>query len=160
MKRFVRSRRLGLHACCTHSTSKVTSKAADLRVARSSACIAPFFNPEQSKECPYVAVGQGPPWQRRLELRRSGASSRWPLVSSGRWAGPASKRRSLLAPSSMAKRGADEMADRYPIENREAAVGVQMFRTCGSAGGLRCGGRKRRSSLVGRSVLHPGVGRG
>jgi hypothetical protein len=30
----------------------------------------------------------------------------------------------LLA--SMAKRGADEMADRYLIENREAAVGVQM----------------------------------
>jgi hypothetical protein len=28
---------------------------------------------------------------------------------------------------SMAKRGADEMADRYLIENREAAVGVQMF---------------------------------
>jgi hypothetical protein len=27
----------------------------------------------------------------------------------------------------MAKRGADEMADRYLIENREAAVGVQMF---------------------------------
>jgi hypothetical protein len=26
----------------------------------------------------------------------------------------------------MAKRGADEMADRYLIENREAAVGVQM----------------------------------
>jgi hypothetical protein len=31
----------------------------------------------------------------------------------------------LLA--SMAKRGADEVADRYLIENREAAVGVQMF---------------------------------
>jgi hypothetical protein len=31
----------------------------------------------------------------------------------------------LLA--STAKRGADEMADRYLIENREAAVGVQMF---------------------------------
>jgi hypothetical protein len=30
--------------------------------------------------------------------------------------------------SMMAKRGADEMADRYLIENREAAVGVQMFR--------------------------------
>jgi hypothetical protein len=29
--------------------------------------------------------------------------------------------------ASMAKRGADEMADRYLIENREAAVGVQMF---------------------------------
>jgi hypothetical protein len=27
----------------------------------------------------------------------------------------------------MAKRGADEMAGRYLIENREAAVGVQMF---------------------------------
>jgi hypothetical protein len=54
---------------------------------------------------------------------RTGASSRWPLVSLGRW-GPASKR-SLLA--SMAKRGADEMADRYLIENCEAAVGVQMF---------------------------------
>ena len=31
----------------------------------------------------------------------------------------------LLA--SVAKRGADEMADRYLIENREAAVGVQVF---------------------------------
>jgi hypothetical protein len=31
----------------------------------------------------------------------------------------------LLA--SVAKRGADEMADRYMIENREAAVGVQVF---------------------------------
>jgi hypothetical protein len=36
----------------------------------------------------------------------------------------------------------------YLIENREAAVGCRCF-TCGSAGGLRCGGRKRRSSLVG-----------
>jgi hypothetical protein len=27
----------------------------------------------------------------------------------------------------VAKRGADEMADRYLIENREAAVGVQVF---------------------------------
>jgi hypothetical protein len=38
----------------------------------------------------------------------------------------------------MAKRGADEMADRYLIENREAAVGVQMFhmhmrQRCGAA---------------------------
>jgi hypothetical protein len=34
----------------------------------------------------------------------------------------------LEAPlASMAKRGADEMADRYLIENHEAAVGVQMF---------------------------------
>jgi hypothetical protein len=31
----------------------------------------------------------------------------------------------LLA--SVAKRGADEMADRYLIEDREAAVGVQVF---------------------------------
>jgi hypothetical protein len=41
----------------------------------------------------------------------------------------------------MAKRGADEMADRYLIENREAPVGVQMFHMrqrwgggCGVAG--------------------------
>jgi hypothetical protein len=27
----------------------------------------------------------------------------------------------------VAKRGVDEMADRYLIENREAAIGVQMF---------------------------------
>jgi hypothetical protein len=31
--------------------------------------------------------------------------------------------------------------------------------TCGSAGGLRCGGRKRRSSLVGRSVLYRAGGK-
>jgi hypothetical protein len=51
-------------------------------------------------------------------------SSRWPLAF-GQFGemGPG-----LEAPlASMAKRGADEMADRYLIENREAAVGVQMF---------------------------------
>jgi hypothetical protein len=44
--------------------------------------------------------------------------------SSGRW-GRASNPEALLA--SAAKRGADEMADRCLIENREAAVGVQVF---------------------------------
>jgi hypothetical protein len=47
------------------------------------------------------------------------------------------------------------MADRYLIENREAAVGVQMlYLWQGSAGELRSGGRKRRSSFVsiGRSA--------
>jgi hypothetical protein len=43
---------------------------------------------------------------------------------SGRWGlGPGLE--ALLA--SAAKRGADEMADRYLIENREAAVGVQVL---------------------------------
>jgi hypothetical protein len=42
------------------------------------------------------------------------------------------------------------MAGRYLIEHREAAVGVQMFHIHAAAlGGVRCGGRKRRSSLVG-----------
>ena len=51
----------------------------------------------------------------------------------------------------VAKRGADEMADRYLIENREAAVGVQVLhlRQRTHAGEPRSGGRKRRSSLVG-----------
>ena len=33
---------------------------------------------------------------------------------------------------SVAKRGADEMADRYLIENREAAVGVQVVKDAGA----------------------------
>jgi hypothetical protein len=71
-----------------------------------------------------VAVGQVP-WQRRLE--ESGgikplACGLWSVWGDGAM-GPGFG--ALLA--SMAKRGADEMADRYLIENREAAVGVQMF---------------------------------
>jgi hypothetical protein len=61
----------------------------------------------------------------------------------------------LLA--SMVKRGADEMADRYLIENREAAVGVQMFHMLrqrwGGAAARGVAGRaqrKRRSLLLGR----------
>jgi hypothetical protein len=60
--------------------------------------------------------------------------------------GPAPKR-SLLA-----WRNEGQMrwriADRYLIENREAAVGVHMFHMR-QRWGLWCGGRKRRSSLVG-----------
>ena len=66
-----------------------------------------------------VAVGQGP-WQRRLE--EIGGIKPLAFGQFGEM-GPGLE--ALLA--SMAKRGADEMADRYLIENREAAVGVQMF---------------------------------
>jgi hypothetical protein len=89
-----------------------------------------------------VAVGQGP-WQRRLEEIRGIK----PLAF-GQFGEMGPGLEALLA--SMAKRGADEMADRYLIEDREAAVGVQLFHMRQRArGGLRCGGRKRRSSLVG-----------
>jgi hypothetical protein len=44
----------------------------------------------------------------------------------------------IICFASMAKRGADEMADRYLIENREAAVGVQMFHMR-QRWGARCG---------------------
>jgi hypothetical protein len=64
-------------------------------------------------------VGQGP-WQRRLE--EIGGIKPLAFGQFGEM-GPGLE--ALLA--SMAKRGADEMADRYLIENREAAVGVQMF---------------------------------
>jgi hypothetical protein len=67
-----------------------------------------------------VAVGQGP-WQRRLE--EIGGIKPLAFGQFGEM-GPGLE--ALLA-ASMAKRGADEMADRYLIENREAAVGVQMF---------------------------------
>jgi hypothetical protein len=79
-----------------------------------------------------VAVGQGP-WQRRLE--EIGGIK--PLAF-GRFGEMGPGLEALLA--SMAKRGAGEMADRYLIENREAAVGVQVFhmrqrwRGCGMAG--------------------------
>jgi hypothetical protein len=67
-----------------------------------------------------VAVGQGP-WQRRLE--EIGGIKPLAFGQFGEMLGPGLE--ALLA--SMAKRGADEMADRYLIEHREAAVGVQMF---------------------------------
>jgi hypothetical protein len=51
----------------------------------------------------------------------------------------------LLA--SVAKRGVGEMADRYLIENCEAAVGVQVFHLR-QRWGARSRGRKHRSSLV------------
>jgi hypothetical protein len=66
----------------------------------------------------WLDVGQGPwPWQRRLE-------EIWgikPLAFGqfGEMLGPGLE--ALLA--GVAKRGADEMADRYLIENRGAAVG-------------------------------------
>jgi hypothetical protein len=66
-----------------------------------------------------VGVGQGP-WQRRLE--EIGGIKPLAFGQFGEM-GPGLK--ALLA--SKAKRGADEMADRYLIENCEAAVGVQMF---------------------------------
>jgi hypothetical protein len=55
----------------------------------------------------------------------------------------------------MAKRGADELADRYLIENREAAVGVQVFHMR-QRWGAAVWGRKRRPPLIGRSALHRG----
>jgi hypothetical protein len=71
-----------------------------------------------------VAVGQGP-WQRRLE--EIGGIK--PLVF-GQFGEMGPGLEALLA--STAKRGAErpmryEMADRHLIENREMAVGVQMF---------------------------------
>jgi hypothetical protein len=82
-----------------------------------------------------VAVGQGP-WQRRLEEIGGINPLAFGQFGFGEM-GPGLE--ALLA--SMAKRGADEMADRYLIENREAAVGVQMFHMrqrwgagCGVAG--------------------------
>jgi hypothetical protein len=86
--------------------------------------------------------GHGGPWQRRLE--EIGGIKPLAFGQFGEM-GPGLE--ALLA--SMAKRGADEMADRYLIEHREAASRGAGCSTCGSAGGLRCGGRKRRSSLVG-----------
>jgi hypothetical protein len=53
----------------------------------------------------------------------------------------------LLA--SMAKRGADEMADRHLIENREAAVGVQMFHMRQRWGAAVCW-RAQTQVLLGR----------
>jgi hypothetical protein len=90
-----------------------------------------------------VAVGQGP-WQRRLE--EIGGIKPLAFGQFGEM-GPGLE--ALLA--SMAKRGADEMADRYLIENREAAVarGADVPHAAALGGGLRCGARKRRSSLVG-----------
>jgi hypothetical protein len=69
-----------------------------------------------------VAVGQGP-WQRRLE-EIGGIKPRPKPLAFGQFGEMGPGLEALLA--SMAKRGADEMADRYLIENREAAVGVQM----------------------------------
>jgi hypothetical protein len=62
-----------------------------------------------------VAVGQGP-WQRWLE--EIGGIKPLAFDQFDGEMGPSLE--ALLA--SMAKRGADEMADRYLIENREAAV--------------------------------------
>jgi hypothetical protein len=67
-----------------------------------------------------VAVGQWP-WQRRLEKI---AGDIKPLAF-GQFGEMGPSLEALLA--SMAKRGADKMVDRYLIENREAAVGLQMF---------------------------------
>jgi hypothetical protein len=94
-----------------------------------------------------VVDGQGPGaladyWQRRLE----GVGGTKPLAC-GQFGemGPG-----LEAPlASVTKRGADEMADRYLIENRDTAIGVQMFHMRQRCGGRRFGGHKRRSSLVG-----------
>jgi hypothetical protein len=96
-----------------------------------------------------VAVGQGP-WQRRLE--EIGGIKPLAFGQFGVDGGPGLEAPLPWLLASVEKRGADEMADRYLIENREAAIGVQMLHmrfTCGSAGGLRCGRCKRRSSLVG-----------
>jgi hypothetical protein len=92
-------------------------------------------------------VGQGP-WQRRLE--EIGGIK--PLAF-GQFTEMGPGLEALLAASARGKtseqRGAGEMADRYLIENREAAIGVQRFHIRQRWGGLRCGGRKRSSSLVG-----------
>ena len=68
-----------------------------------------------------VAVGQGP-WQRWLE--EIGGIKPLAFDQLGEM-GPGLE--ALLA--SVAKRGADDIPDpdRHPIENREAAIGVQMF---------------------------------
>jgi hypothetical protein len=68
-----------------------------------------------------VAMGQGP-WQRRIE--EIGGIKPLAFGQFGEM-GPGLGLEALLA--RMAKRGADEMADRYLIENREVAFGVQMF---------------------------------
>jgi hypothetical protein len=63
----------------------------------------------------------------------------------------------LLA--SMAKRGADEMADLYLIENREAAVGVQVFhmrQRWGAAGGRRVRRAQTQVLLGGLKCALPG----
>jgi hypothetical protein len=54
----------------------------------------------------------------------------------------------LLA-SMASKRGADEMAGRYLIENREAAVGVQMFHMRQRWGGCGVAGANEGPHLVG-----------
>jgi hypothetical protein len=91
-----------------------------------------------------VAVGQGP-WQRRLE--EIGGIKPLAFGQFGEVLGPGLEGEGLLA--GVAKRGVDEMADWYLIENREAAIGVQIFHMRQRCGGLRCGGRKRSSSWVG-----------
>jgi hypothetical protein len=87
-----------------------------------------------------VAVGQGP-WQRRPE--EIGGIKPLAFGQFGE-VGPGLE--ALLA--RMAKRGADEMW-RIDISSKTARrqLGCRCS-TCGSAGGLRFGGRKRRSSLV------------
>jgi hypothetical protein len=54
----------------------------------------------------------------------------------------------LATRGSVAKRGADEIADRYMIENREAAVGVQVFRLRQRWGAAIC--RAQTQVLLGR----------
>jgi hypothetical protein len=80
-----------------------------------------------------VAVGQGP-WQRRLEEIRGIK----PLAF-GQFGEMGPGLEALLA--SMAIRGADEMAGRYLVGNREAAVGVPVVRVRlrGGAGALALG---------------------
>jgi hypothetical protein len=93
-----------------------------------------------------VAVGQGPCVAAAARRDRGHqAAGLWSVWGDGR--GPACLE-ALLA--GMAKRGADKMRDRaYLIENREAAVGVQMFQMRQRWGAAVWRAQKRRSSLVG-----------
>jgi hypothetical protein len=70
------------------------------------------------------------PWQQRLA--EIGGTKPLAFGQFGEQMGPSLE--ALLA--GVAKRGVDEMADRYLVENRETAVGVQVFHlwVCADAG--------------------------
>jgi hypothetical protein len=71
-------------------------------------------------------MGHGP-WQQQL-AEIGGKSLGIKPLAFGQFGEMGPGLEALLA--SVAKRGADEMADRYLIEDREAAVGVQVFHLC------------------------------
>jgi hypothetical protein len=106
-----------------------------------------------------VAVGQGP-WQRRLE--EIGGIK--PLAF-GQFAEMGPGLEALLISSLLTWRNGERMRWRIGISSKTARrqSGCRCS-ICGSAGGLRCGGHKRRSSLVlgpwSAEVCSTGVGRG